>query len=56
MTREDLKKELELVRAENQAAIERSEATIREFDRLAPIHAIRTERIFRELREAARRR
>jgi hypothetical protein len=56
MTRDELKKEIELVQAENRAAIEKADASIREFNRLAPIHAVRTERVFRELREAAWRR
>jgi hypothetical protein len=56
MTREEMKKEIELVRAENRAAIEKADASIREFNRLAPIHAVRTERVFRELRESVRRR
>jgi hypothetical protein len=56
MTRKQLDREIELVRAENQAAIERADASIREFNRLAPIYAVKTERAFRQLREAARRR
>jgi hypothetical protein len=56
MQKEQLDKEIESIQAENRAAIERADASIREFNRLAPIHAVRTERIFRELREAARRR
>jgi hypothetical protein len=56
MTQEELKKKIEQTRAENRAAIERSEARSREFDREAPIRAVTTELAFRRLRESARRR
>lgn len=56
MTREELDKKIELTLAENRAAIERADAFFRKFNRLAAIHAVKTERVFRELREEARRR
>jgi hypothetical protein len=56
MTREELDKKIETTRAENRAALEKADAFIREFNRLASIHAVRTERVFRELHDAARRR
>jgi hypothetical protein len=56
MTQEDLDKKLELELARTRAAIEKSEAFSRWFEREAPIHEARTKRVFRELREAARRR
>ena len=56
MTREELEEKIERTRAENRAALEKADAFIREFNRLAPIHAAKTERVFRELRESARRR
>ena len=56
MTREELKKEIELEVERNRVAIERADAHLREFNRLAAIHTITTERVFRELREAVRRR
>lgn len=56
MTQEELDKKIELTLAENRAAIERADAFFREFNRLAAIHTVRTERVFRELRESVRRR
>ena len=56
MSRKELEKKIKRTRAENKAALEKADAFIREFNRLAPIHAVKTERVFRELREAARRR
>jgi hypothetical protein len=56
VTKEELDKEIEVVLAENRAAIEKSEAFSRWFEREAPIRKARMERAFRELREAARRR
>ena len=56
MTKEELDKKVERTLAESRAAIAKAEAFSREFDRLAPIHALRTEQAFRELREAIRRR
>lgn len=56
MTREELERKIELTLAQSRAAIEKSEAFSRWFDREAPIHEARTERVFRELRESARRR
>jgi hypothetical protein len=55
MTREELDKKIELEQARNRAAIEKADAFLRWFDREAPIHEARTERVFRELREEARR-
>ncbi|HWT90453.1 MAG TPA: hypothetical protein VN179_05005 [Solirubrobacterales bacterium] len=56
MAKEKLDREVELALARGRAAIERHEAFSREFDRLAAIHTVRTERVFRELRESVRRR
>jgi hypothetical protein len=56
MTREELQRKIELTQAENRAALERADTFIQWFDREVPIHEVRTERIFRELREAVRRR
>lgn len=56
MTREELDKKIERTLAENRAAIEKADAFFRWFDREAPIHEVRTERAFRELRESLRRR
>jgi hypothetical protein len=56
MTREELKKRIELVQEQNRAAIEKADAYFRWFDREVPIHEARTERVFRELRESIRRR
>lgn len=56
MTREELNRKIDAELAENRAAIARADAWLREFNRLAPIHEARTERAFRELREAMRRR
>jgi hypothetical protein len=54
MTQEELDKKIEQTLAENRAALEKSEAFRRWFQREAPIHEARTERVFRELREAIR--
>jgi len=56
MTREELDREIELTLAQNRAAIERFDAHRRKFVPLMVMHTITTERIFRELREAVRRR
>ena len=56
MTREELNKKIDQTLAENRAVIERADAFFRWFDREAPIHEVRTERAFRELREFIRRR
>jgi hypothetical protein len=56
VTREELNKQIDETLAENRAALERAGAHFRKFRREAAIHTIRTERVFRELREAARRR
>lgn len=56
MTREELDRKIELTLAENRAAIEKADAFFRKFRREAPIHEARTERLFQELREQARRR
>jgi hypothetical protein len=56
VTREELNKRIDETLAENRAAIERADAHFRKFRREAAIHTVRTERVFRELREAARRR
>jgi hypothetical protein len=55
VTREELNKRIDETLAENRAAIERADAHFRRFRREAAIHTVRTERVFRELREAARR-
>ena len=56
VTREELNKRIDAALEENRAAIERADAHFREFRRLAAIHTVKTERVFRELRESARRR
>jgi hypothetical protein len=56
MTREEMNKEIDRRLAESRAVIEKADAYFRWFDREAPIHEIRTERAFRELRECLRRR
>jgi hypothetical protein len=56
MTRGELRKKIELVEEQNRAAIEKADAYFRWFDREVPIHEARTGRVFRELREEARRR
>jgi DNA-binding HxlR family transcriptional regulator len=56
MTREELNKEIDLVQARNRAAIERADATIKKYGPLILKHMESTDRVFRELREAARRR
>lgn len=56
MTREELKKKIEVQRELNRLAIERADARIREFDREAAIHTVTTERLLQDLREAVRRR
>jgi len=56
MTREELNKRIDRTLAENRAAMEKADAFFRWFDREAPIHEVRTERAFRELREFIRRR
>lgn len=56
MTREELRKKINLTLAENRAVLEKADAYFRWFDREAPIHEVRTERAFRELRESVRRR
>jgi hypothetical protein len=56
VTREELNKKIEMALAENRAVIEKADAFFRWFDREAPIHEVRSERVFRELREAVRRR
>ena len=56
MTQEELDKRIETILAENRAVTEKADAYFREFDRLAPIRIVTTERAIRRLREAARRR
>jgi hypothetical protein len=56
MTDEERKKELELELERSRAAIEKADAFLRWFEREAPIHEARTDRVFRELRESVRRR
>jgi len=56
VTREELDKKIEVTLAENRAALEKSNAFRRWFRREAPIREAETERVFRELREAVRRR
>ena len=54
MTREELDKKIETTLAENRAALKKADAFIRWFDREAPIHKARTDRVIRELRESVR--
>lgn len=56
MTREEMKRRIELEQTLNRAALEKADAFFRWFDREAPIHEVRTEQAFRELRESVRRR
>jgi hypothetical protein len=56
MTKEELDKKIDLTLAENRAALAKADAFKRWLDREVPIHEARTEQIFRELREAVRRR
>jgi hypothetical protein len=56
VTEEERKRKIELLQAQNQAAIEKADAFLRWFDRERPIREAGTERAFRELREAIRRR
>jgi len=56
VTQEELDKKIELTLAESRAAIEKAEAFSRWFRREAPIREAGTDRVFRELREAVRRR
>jgi len=56
MTREELKKKIEVQRELNRLAIERADARIREFDHEAAIRTVTTDRLLQDLREAARRR
>lgn len=56
MTRDELDKEAELILAQNRAAIERADASIRKYGRLIPERMESTDRVFRELREARRQR
>ena len=56
MTREELDRKVELIQAENRAAIEKADAFFQELDRLIAIHTATTDRLLRDLREVARRR
>jgi hypothetical protein len=56
LTQEELDKKIESTLAENRAAIKKSSAFSRWFRREVPIREAETDRVFRELREAARRR
>jgi hypothetical protein len=56
VTEEERKRKIELLQAQNRAAIEKADAFLRWFDRERPIREAGTERVFRELREAMRRR
>jgi hypothetical protein len=56
VTDEELHEKIKLQQARSGAALEKADAFLRWFDREAPIHEARTERVFRELRESIRRR
>jgi len=56
MTRDELDRKVERTLAEGRAAVAKADAFLRRLDREIPIHEVRTERAFRELREAVRRR
>jgi hypothetical protein len=56
MTQEELDEKIEKTLAESRAAVERSEARSRVFEREAPIRMITTALAFQRLREATRRR
>lgn len=55
MTREELKKKIEVQHELNRLAIERADARIREFRQRAAIHTVTTERLLQDLRELQRR-
>lgn len=55
MTREELKKKIEVQRELNRLAIERADARIREFNRFAAVHTVTTERLLEDLRAIRRR-
>ncbi|HEV2858803.1 MAG TPA: hypothetical protein VGW80_10415 [Solirubrobacterales bacterium] len=56
MTKDELDKKIDRRLAESRATLEKADAFFRWFDREAPIHEVRTERVFRELRDSVRRR
>jgi hypothetical protein len=56
VTEEERKKKIELLQAQNRAAIEKADAFLRWFDREKPIREASTERAFQRLREEMRRR
>jgi hypothetical protein len=53
MTKDELDKEIELTLAQNRAVIERIDATLRKSGPLIPKHMESTDRLLRELWEAA---
>jgi hypothetical protein len=55
MTREELKKKIEVQHELNRLAIERADVRIREFRQRAAIHTVTTERLLQDLRELQRR-
>jgi hypothetical protein len=56
MTKDELDKKIDRRLAESRAVLEKTDAFFRWFDREAPIHEVKTEQAFRELRESVRRR
>lgn len=55
MTREELRRKIEVERELNRIAIEEANAYLREFRRKAAIHTVTTERLLEDLRELRRR-
>jgi len=55
MTREELKKKIEVQRELNRLALERADARIQEFNRKAAIHTVTTDLLLEDLREIRRR-
>jgi hypothetical protein len=53
MTKDELDKEIEMTLAQNRAVIERIDATLRKSGPLIPKHMESTDRLLRELWEAA---
>jgi len=55
VTREELKRKIEVERELNRLALEQADAHLREFRRKAAIHTVTTERLLEDLREIRKR-
>lgn len=55
MTKKELYKEIDLILAENRAAVERFESFRRKTDPLIAVHTVTTDRLLKRLRQARRR-